>query len=177
MQEKRINDSIEEYLGRLKSRGFRLTNQRRVIVETLLLGTHLNARELLELAQKEDPSIGIATIYRTIELLNSLGMLNMVNLEEGFLRFEVPDEQMHFHVFCRSCGKIVHLSDEDKKMSDVGKWAGDEGFDLLPQTFELAGICRECREQGVLEESFEENRLMAGGRRRCRRGQCGRNKQ
>lgn len=179
MQKERISESIEDYLGRLKSRGFRLTNQRRVIVETLLrnLGTHLNARELLELAQKEDPSIGIATIYRTIELLNSLGMLNMVNLEEGFLRFEVPDEQMHFHVFCRSCGKTVHLPDEESKMADVMKWAGAEGFELLPQTFEMAGICRECREEGVLEEPFEENRLMAGGRRRCRRGHCGRIKQ
>jgi Fur family ferric uptake transcriptional regulator len=82
MQEQRISESIDQYMGLLKSRGFRLTNQRRIIVETLLrkLGTHLNARELLDLAQEEDPSIGIATIYRTIELLNSLGMLNMGNL-------------------------------------------------------------------------------------------------
>ena len=97
MRDVELTESIDKYMGRLKDLGFRLTNQRRVIVETLLrhLGTHLNARELLELAQQEDPSIGIATIYRTIELLNSLGMLNMVNLEEGFLRFEVPDEQRH----------------------------------------------------------------------------------
>lgn len=179
MQEERINESIGDYLGRLKSRGFRLTNQRRVIVETLLrnLGTHLNARELLELAQREDVSIGIATIYRTIELLGSLGMLNMVDLEEGFLRFEVPDEQMHFHVFCRSCGKTVHLSDEESKMSDVRKWAGSVGFELLPQTFEMAGLCRECREQGVLEEPYEDNPVVAGGGRRYRRGRCGRMKQ
>jgi Fur family ferric uptake transcriptional regulator len=179
MQEERISEGIEEYLGRLKSRGFRLTSQRRVIVETLLrnLGTHLNARELLDLAQRDDPSIGIATIYRTIELLNSLGILNMVNLEEGFLRFEVPDEQMHFHVFCRSCGKTVHLSEEEIKMAEVTRWAGSEGFELLPQTFEMAGLCRECREEGVLEESFESGLSPSGARRRCRRGRCGRMKQ
>lgn len=179
MGDERINEGIEEYLGRLKARGFRLTSQRRVIVETLLrnLGTHLNARELLDLAQRDDPSIGIATIYRTIELLNSLGMLNMVNLEEGFLRFEVPDEQMHFHVFCRSCGKTVHLSEEETKMAEVTRWAGSEGFELLPQTFEMAGICRECREEGVLEEPFESGLSASGPRRRCRRGRCGRMKQ
>ena len=173
MQNDRINESIDHYMGLLKARGFRLTNQRRIIVETLLrnLGTHLNARELLELAQKEDSSIGIATIYRTIELLNSLGMLNMVNLEEGFLRFEVPDEQMHFHVFCRSCGKTVHLDDEDKKMAEVKEWAKSEGFDLLPQTFEMAGICDACREEGVLDEPFDV--VPMGGRRRCRK-RCGR---
>jgi Fur family ferric uptake transcriptional regulator len=168
MNEERINEGIEEYLGRLKSRGFRLTNQRRVIVETLLrhLGTHLNARELLDLAQVEDPSIGIATIYRTIELLNRLGMLNMVNLEEGFLRFEVPDDRMHFHIFCRSCGRTVHLSDEDGKMEEVLRWAKEEGFDLLPQTFEMAGLCMDCREGGILEtEEFPPGM----GRRRCRR--------
>lgn len=179
MHEERINENIQDYMGRLKSRGFRLTNQRRVIVETLLrnLGTHLNARELLELAQQEDPSIGIATIYRTIELLSSLGILNMVNLEEGFLRFEVPDEQMHFHVFCRSCGKTVHLPDEEKKMEDVRNWAAAENFELLPQTFEMAGLCRECREKGVLDEPFEGDHLMMSGRRRCRHGRCGRMKQ
>ncbi len=175
MQEQRISESIDQYMGLLKSRGFRLTNQRRIIVETLLrkLGTHLNARELLDLAQEEDPSIGIATIYRTIELLNSLGMLNMVNLEEGFLRFEVPDEQMHFHVFCRSCGKTVHLADEESKMAEVKGWAQSEGFDLLPQTFEMAGLCRECREEGVLDEPFDAAIPIKGVRGRCRR-RCGR---
>lgn len=174
MREEELTESIEMYMGRLKSLGFRLTNQRRIIVETLLrhLGTHLSARELLELAQREDPSIGIATIYRTIELLNSLGMLNMVNLEEGFLRFEVPDEQMHFHVFCRSCGKLVHLDDENRKMAVVKEWAEREGFELLPQTFEMAVICAECREKGVLDEPFEVFGM--GGRRRCRRHHGGR---
>jgi Fur family ferric uptake transcriptional regulator len=169
MRDVELTESIDKYMGRLKDLGFRLTNQRRVIVETLLrhLGTHLNARELLELAQQEDPSIGIATIYRTIELLNSLGMLNMVNLEEGFLRFEVPDEQMHFHVFCRSCGKMVHLDDEDKKMAVVKEWAESEGFELLPQTFEMAVICEVCRDKGVMDEPFEAFGM--GGRRRCRR--------
>ncbi|MDT8284589.1 MAG: Fur family transcriptional regulator [Thermovirgaceae bacterium] len=173
MQEGRVNEGTEEYLRRLKSRGFRLTNQRRVIIETLLsnLGIHLNARELLELAQKDDPSIGIATIYRTIDLLNSLGMLNQVNLEEGFLRFEVPDEQMHFHVFCRSCGKTVHLPDEESRMSDVQGWAQDMGFDLLPQTFEMAGLCKECREGGVLEP-FEDASPAKCARRSRRKSRC-----
>jgi Fur family ferric uptake transcriptional regulator len=94
-----------------------------------------------------------------------------VNLEEGFLRFELPDEQMHFHVFCRSCGKTVHLDDEDKKMAEVKEWAKSEGFELLPQTFEMAGICDKCREEGVLDEPFDV--VPMGGRRRCRK-RCGR---
>ncbi|MDN5318191.1 MAG: Fur family transcriptional regulator, ferric uptake regulator [Thermovirga sp.] len=152
----RTEQLIEMYLKRLKQCGFRMTNQRRIIIEILLknLGRHLNVKELLNIAQKEDPTIGIATIYRTVDLLTGLGLLNMINLEEGFSRFEVPDEQMHFHFYCKSCGKVVHLPDEEDKTKTVMQWAQKEGFKLLPQTFELAGICPECINEGVVEEDF-----------------------
>jgi Fur family ferric uptake transcriptional regulator len=80
---------------------------------------------------------------------------------------------MHFHVFCRSCGKTVHLADEESKMAEVKGWAQSEGFDLLPQTFEMAGLCRECREEGVLDEPFDAAIPIKGVRGRCRR-RCGR---
>lgn len=170
IEEERISAHVEDYLDRLRKRGFRMTNQRRIIIETLLrnIGKHPNARELLDLVQQEDDSIGIATVYRTIELLSRMGLLNLINMDEGFSRFEVPDEQMHFHLYCRSCGKVVHLTGEDKKMGTVRKWAQEAGFDILPQTFEIAGICPECLNKGVLEEPFPRGDRPGCGRF-CRR--------
>ncbi|MEA3508099.1 MAG: Fur family transcriptional regulator [Synergistota bacterium] len=169
MEAQSVNNTTQDYMERLRKRGFRLTNQRRIIIETLLenLGEHLNAHELLERVQEKDSSLGIATVYRTIELLNYLGLLNMINLDEGFSRFEVPDEQMHFHIYCRSCGKVVHLGNEEEKAAIVQQWFREMAFEMLPQTFEMAGICRDCQQQGVLEPP-----AASGGRgpgRRCRR--------
>ncbi len=166
IEEERISAHVEDYLERLRKSGFRMTHQRRLIIETLLrnIGSHPNARELLDLIQREDDTIGIATVYRTIEILSRMGLLNLINLDEGFSRFEVPDEQMHFHLYCRSCGKVIHLSGESAKTETVRKWAKEAGYEILPQTFEIAGICQECLERGILEEPFS-----LSGRPRCGR--------
>ncbi len=148
MVEKAKKDLVEEYLKTLKERGFRLTNQRKIIIETLLdnIGSHPNAQELLQKVQEIDPSVGIATVYRTVEILNQMGLLNLMNLEEGFNRFEIPGETMHFHTFCKYCGKILHLNNETEKEEMVKKWIEETGFKIIPQTFEISGICSECAE-------------------------------
>lgn len=136
----------DRYMEILKQRGFRLTSQRKVIVKTLInnVDKHPNAQELLKMVQDDDPSVGIATIYRTVEILNQMGLLNTMNLEEGFSRFEVPGDTMHFHTFCKYCGKIIHLNCEKEKEAIVREWIKSTGFRLLPQTFEISGICGDC---------------------------------
>ncbi|WP_318533795.1 transcriptional repressor, partial [Acetomicrobium flavidum] len=91
MDEEKLKEKVEEYLRSLQEKGFRITSQRRLIVETILQNwdKHPNVRELLDLIQEKDPSIGLATIYRTVELLVEMGFLHEVNLDEGFSRFEV----------------------------------------------------------------------------------------
>lgn len=146
MEESKTKNLVEQYLKTLRERGFRLTNQRKVIIETLLenIGSHPNAQELLQKVQEVDPSVGIATVYRTVEILNQMGLLNLMNLEEGFSRFEIPGETMHFHTFCKYCGKVLHLGDEKEKEEIVKKWIEETGFKIMPQTFEISGICSDC---------------------------------
>lgn len=142
-----INPEVEKYLETLKNAGFRLTNQRKMIIRTLLenIGEHPNAQELLEMVQKEDPSIGIATVYRTVELLNQMDILNLSNREEGFRRYEISDEKIHLHFYCRCCGKVIHTRVSDDKKKILGEWAQEENFTILPQTFEICGICEDCQ--------------------------------
>jgi Fur family ferric uptake transcriptional regulator len=162
-----VEHRLEQYLNRLKEQGFRLTTQRRIIIEALLsnLGEHLNARQLLSLVQTKDPTVGFATVYRTLELLVDMGLLNQMSLAEGFSRYEVPDDKMHFHVYCRFCGNTIHLPDEKQKEDTVRQWVGETPFDLVPQTFEIAGICHECK---VCIETGEEPAIPCTG---CRRRQ------
>lgn len=143
----------DQYREELKKRGFRLTSQREIIIRILIenSGKHCSVNDLRELAQAEDPTIGIATIYRTVNLLSRLGLLNLINMEEGFYRFELPGQKMHFHVYCRICGKVIHMEDETGKEAMVRKWVEEEAFHFLPQTLEIAAICDECH------RNFPEN--------------------
>lgn len=143
----------DQYREELRKRGFRLTSQREVIIKILIenSGKHCSVNDLWELAQAEDPSIGIATVYRTVNLLSGLGLLNLVNMEEGFYRFELPGQKMHFHVYCRMCGKVLHMKDEAGKETEIRRWVEEEGFHFLPQTLELAALCEECRREFPLE--------------------------
>ncbi len=167
-----VEKRLEQYLNRLREQGFRLTTQRRIIIEALLshLGQHLNARELLALVQEKDPTMGFATVYRTLELLVDMGLLNQMSLAEGFSRYEVPDDRMHFHVYCRFCGRTIHLPDEEGKEERVRQWVGDTPFDLVPQTFEIAGICEECR--NCIDNGQEPALPCTGCRRGRGRGRC-----
>lgn len=172
VDEERFKESVEEYLRSLQERGFRITSQRRLIVETILQNwdKHPNIRELLDLIQKKDPSIGLATIYRTVELLVEMGLLHEVNLDEGFSRFEVPREEIHFHTVCRSCGKMVHLKDEAKKGEVVERWAEEMGFAIIPQSIEIFGICPDCLERGLSPTELPQKECRCRRRRRMRRG-------
>lgn len=165
-----VEQRLEQYLSRLREQGFRLTTQRRLIIEALLsnLGEHLNARELLALVQEKDPTIGFATVYRTLELLVDMGLLNQMSLAEGFSRYEVPDDRMHFHVYCRFCGQTIHLPEEKQKEDLIRQWVEDTPFDLVPQTFEIAGLCDECKR--CIETGEEPAVPCTGCRRRLGRG-------
>lgn len=168
--------TLDDYLERLREEGLRLTTPRRFIIEALIdsRGRHLNARELMDLVQERDSTVGFATVYRTLELLVGLGMLNRISLEEGFSRYEIPDERMHVHLYCRLCGKTLHLPDEEEKEALVRSWMEGSGFVLLPQTFEIAGVCAECRlclsDEGVDVVPCER---ACRGNRRCRRRRGG----
>lgn len=145
----KYNQTTEQYLEALKEAGFRLTNQRRTIIRTLLdnIGEHPNAQELLELVQQRDPSIGIATVYRTVELLNQMDIINLSNQEEGFRRYEIADEKIHLHFYCRCCGRVIHTDAGEEKIKTIREWAEDQNFSMLPQTLEISGICENCYEE------------------------------
>jgi Fur family ferric uptake transcriptional regulator len=94
----------------VEARGIRLTAQRRALIETIQeTTTHLDAESLLKLARIRDPNIDRATVYRTIELLKRLGMideLDLMHLNGEKHYYEVKTEKDHLHLACFDCGKI-----------------------------------------------------------------------
>ena len=101
-------------LDELVSKGVRMTVQRRALVEVIQESKqHLDAAALLNLAREREPSIDRATVYRTIELLKRLRLvdeLDLMHLEGEKHYYEVRTKQDHVHLACLRCGRIEEFS-------------------------------------------------------------------
>lgn len=142
---------VQELLQNLKEKGFRITGQRRIIVETLVenQGSHFNARELLQFAQKKDPTLGFATLYRTLLVLKDIGFVRQINTGEGFNRYEAPGRDVVLHLLCASCGKITRFREQENKLRVLSVWAAEEGYEISPQSVQIYGVCSECLARNI----------------------------
>jgi len=134
-------------LGELASKGVRLTAQRRALVEVIQEATeHLDAGALLELARKREPKIDRATVYRTIELLKKLRLideLDLMHIEGEKHYYEVKTKRDHIHLACFQCGRIEEFSSPlfERLKTEISKEAG---FAIRVTRLEVGGTCRAC---------------------------------
>jgi len=110
---------LEKYEAVIADSGSKLTKQRRQILKIILDNSfnHFSAEELYEVVKKVDESIGIATVYRTLELFESLKFLRNVKIKkDGIKHYDVLDldEKNHFHhhLICLKCNNIIEIADE-----------------------------------------------------------------
>lgn len=103
---------VSELEQLLRSRGYRLTNQRRVIVGELEGARHLSAEELHDRLKGEHPELGLSTVYRTLDLLHDLGIVRKEDFGEGYSRYELTTERIHHHARCRECGGFIEFNEE-----------------------------------------------------------------
>ncbi|MGI9049006.1 MAG: Fur family transcriptional regulator [Rubrobacteraceae bacterium] len=105
-------DEMVELQQILRSRGYRLTNQRRAIVRELENGRHLSAEEMYDHLRGEHPELGLSTVYRTLDLLTELGVARKDDFGEGYSRYELATERMHHHARCQECGRVIEFNEE-----------------------------------------------------------------
>jgi Fur family transcriptional regulator, ferric uptake regulator len=136
-----------ELLNQVEAKGVRLTSQRRALIETIQHADgHLDAASLLELARRRDPNIDRATVYRTIELLKRLGLideLDLMHLNGEKHYYEVKTQKDHLHLACFRCGEIEEFSSPtfERLKREIG--ARNE-FDIQVMRLEVGGLCRKC---------------------------------
>jgi Fur family ferric uptake transcriptional regulator len=106
---------------------------------------HLTAEELHRLVQKRHPSVGTATVYRTMKLLRDSGLCRELRLDDGSTRYEhLYDHDHHDHLVCIGCGALVEVLDPQiEKLQE--KLARRHGFRIISHKLELYGTCRKCR--------------------------------
>lgn len=135
----------------LKSKGYKLTPQRRSIVDIIIEkeGEHLTAEEIYDYVKERCPEIGLATVYRTVQMLEELGIVGRLDLNDGCSRYELlhSDEQhRHHHLVCNSCNKVIEVQDDllDELEQEVEK---NYKFKILDHCVKFFGLCKECQEK------------------------------
>lgn len=135
----------------LKKKGYKLTPQRRSIVDTIIVneGKHLTAEEIYDEVKKSCPEIGLATVYRTILLLEELGIISRLDLNDGCSRYEMVhsnETHRHHHLICNICHSVSEVQDDllDDLEANIQK---DYKFKILDHSVKFYGICGECQEK------------------------------
>jgi len=134
-------------LAELISRGVRLTAQRRAVIEVIQeSGGHLDAASLLQLARKRTPAVDRATVYRTIELLKKLQLideLDLMHLEGEKHYYEASSKRDHLHLACFQCGRIEEFSTPlfEHLKAEISMHCG---FEIRVIRLEAGGRCRAC---------------------------------
>lgn len=140
-----MDERLEHLLGLVRASGGRVTTSRRAILTALLeTGPHVTADDLADHVKRRHPDVHISTIYRTLETLTALGVIDHVHLGHGRAVFHMADE-VHQHLVCDGCGRVLEAPAE--VFSEVARRIEDEyGFSLDRGHFALSGRCQSCRE-------------------------------
>ncbi len=137
----------ERLAKELRRKGFRVTPQRGVILETIAhMGGHRSVQEVYSEARDRLPGLNIATIYRTLETLHRAGMVDLFDAGSGPALFELRDPSTaHGHLVCSECERVLDIDSEliARLVEEVEREAG---FFIDPHHLTLLGICGECAE-------------------------------
>lgn len=136
------SDDIED---RVKRAGYKLTRQRRAVIEAVAASAEgLSAAELLVEAQRRCPRVGLATVYRTLGILDQIGGAERVHGLHARSAYVACPPTDHHHVVCVSCGKVADF--HGCTVADMIPLVTEEtGFTVEAHLLELLGTCRECR--------------------------------
>ena len=135
----------------LREKGLKVTSQRLMVLNILSAhgDEHLTVEEIYDLAKEESPEIGLATIYRTVQVLLELHVIEKVTFDDGFARYELNGEETgsghrHHHAICTQCGKVYSL--ETDLLDTLEKQVFESlGFDVTDHEVKLYGLCSACR--------------------------------
>lgn len=138
----------DDALTRLREASGRSGGARRVVVE--LLGEQdccLSAQELHERTRSRGARVGIASVYRALESMDALGLVQRVDLGDGVARFEPSHAggDHHHHLVCDDCGKVEPFEDPTLE-SAIERVADGRGYVVAAHDVVLHGACEDCRD-------------------------------
>ncbi|TYR82520.1 transcriptional repressor [Priestia megaterium] len=155
-----MENRVERIKQQLHSASYKLTPQREATVRVLLEHEedHLSAEDVYLLVKEKSPEIGLATVYRTLELLTELKIVDKINFGDGVSRYDLRQEgaaHFHHHLVCIECGSVDEIQDdllEDVEEIVEKQWR----FKIKDHRLTFHGICYRCQDKEQQEQQENE---------------------
>lgn len=132
----------------LRARGYRLTPQRQLVLEAVDKLEHSTPDDILAEVRRTAGGVNISTVYRTLELLEELGLVSHAHLGHGAPTYHLADRHDHMHLVCRDCTEVIEAD-----LSVAGPFTerllATFGFDTDMKHFAIFGRCGKCTAQSA----------------------------
>lgn len=140
-----MTQDVDVTIAMLGSAGHRVTQPRRAVIEVLARAKRsLNPEEVYERARKLHAEVGLATVYRTLDMLQELGLLTRVQIGSKGYALTCAEHKLHFHLVCRKCHVVTEL-EADGPLLQLQQELDDSGFQSQGGAIEMLGLCQRCR--------------------------------
>jgi Fur family ferric uptake transcriptional regulator len=146
-----LDTKLDYIKKQLHTSGYKLTPQREATVKVLLENEqdHLSAEDVYLLVKEKAPEIGLATVYRTLELLTELKVVDKINFGDGVSRYDLRkegDNHFHHHLVCIQCGSVQEI--EEDLLDDVETIVEDRfNFKVKDHRLTFHGVCNICQDK------------------------------
>ena len=138
--------SLKDSRRALNVAGLRITNQRALILEIIRRGQgHLDADEVYRRAREKQPRLSLSTVYRTLQLLKRLGLVEEVHFDEAHHHYEVKPSAEHHHLVCLGCGKVIEFRYSLARYVKRNV-AEAKDFEIVDTEIRMTGYCFKCRQ-------------------------------
>ena len=131
----------------LNTAGLRSTNQRALILDIIRQGKgHLDADEVFRRARIRQSRISLSTVYRTLQKLKQLGLVEELHFDETHHHYEIKSPTEHHHMICQECGRVIEFEYPLTRIikRDVPE---SKGFEIKNTDIQITGYCPDCKER------------------------------
>jgi Fur family ferric uptake transcriptional regulator len=132
----------------LKEHSYKLTPQRRAVVRTIVSSQdHLSPATLYQKVRQTHPTIGLTTVYRTLEILARLELICELHTGGSYRSYTTGVPEHHHHLICSKCGEVInfagyYLTELEQRLSR------ETGFEIEGHLLEFTGLCQNCQQNG-----------------------------
>ena len=136
----------DELASRLHSLGYRLTPQRQLVLQAVEKLGHATPDEILAEVQQHASAVNVSTIYRTLEVLEELGLVRHTHLSDRAPTYHSVTDHVHFHLVCRNCHRVVSV-DPEVLAPFASRLREEQGFVIDVGHLAIFGECVECEDK------------------------------
>ena len=147
-----MNLMMKRRKDKIKDKKYKMTSQRQVILRAFVESSenHLSAEDVYERVKKTAPDIGLATVYRTLDLFTEMDLLKKLDFDEGCSRYELNDREedghFHHHLICLGCGKVRECRDDLLETLET-ILQKQLHFQTVDHQLKVYGYCENCQKK------------------------------